>query len=245
MVTFAVGGQFLDYGELVSYDNSGAADGKFHPSERVFSAAWALSLGRYISIGAAGKSLMMKLDSKGSAWAADAGMLARYSIFTLGASVKNMNRGIRINEVKEALPRTVRAGARVELGRVALLSDMGSGRNGSWTSAGAEYALLTDFSESPILLRGGYTTRADTARYNFTAGIGVREGGWGLDYALVPYGDLGLTHHLTVSFSFAGRRTTGVPIRNRDAGSLTDRPGPQSGELILIPAEFRVPKTKR
>jgi hypothetical protein len=89
------------------------------------------------------------------------------------------------------------------------------------------------------MLRAGYTTRMKTARYNFTAGVGVRERVWALDYALVPYGDFGLTHHLYLSFSFAGSTERGVKSRAAEnPGSLQDSPGPQSGDFLLIPSEY-------
>jgi len=235
----ALGGQFLSYGEMRSLDNTGTADGSFTPSERVISGAWARKLYGNIAVGATAKRLMLKIDDSAAAYAADAGILARFSVFSVGASVKNMHRKIKLNDVPESLPKTIKFGAMAELDRFSFSADVNSSRDGSWTSGGFEYVFSPALTGSPFALRAGYSNRPKTARYNFTVGAGVREKSWALDYALVPYGDLGLTHHFSISYAFAGQERA-YKIKAEERGeSLQDKPGPQPEDLILIPAEYR------
>jgi len=85
------------------------------------------------------------------------------------------------------------------------------------------------------VLRAGYSTRQKTKGVNFTFGVGIMEGRWALDYALVPYGELGLTHHLSVSCFFSTRRPAKERLRDRIAPK--DIPGPLPDRFILMPGQ--------
>ena len=54
-------------------------------------------------------------------------------------------------------------------------------------------------------LRGGYNTRTAgdvTGFTGFSFGVGLNYDKVGFDYALVPFGDLGLTHRMSLSLHF-------------------------------------------
>jgi hypothetical protein len=54
-----------------------------------------------------------------------------------------------------------------------------------------------------VALRGGYQFgRSTGAGSGMGAGIGLRLSGFNLDYAFVPYGDLGDTHRVSIGFKF-------------------------------------------
>jgi hypothetical protein len=68
----------------------------------------------------------------------------------------------------------------------------------SWyQDLGLEYTLFNLLS-----LRGGWGF--GTALGGLTAGAGFHWQGMGLDYAFVPYGDLGYTHRVSLSYQFGG-----------------------------------------
>ncbi len=235
--SFGVGWQLLDYGEITARDNAGAVDGAFSPSDTVFSASWGGAVMRNIALGVTGKRVLVKIENHGMVYAADAGILARFSSFSVGAAVRNVARKIKINETPEKLPRTVKVGARAELYGMAFMLDTNSSKDAFWLSGGAEYAFFQDGAGVPVLFRAGYSTRMRTGGYNYTAGVGIREKAWYLDYALVPYGDFGLTHHFSVSYMFGKPRPgePGIPARG---GFLLGQNGAPSDQLILLPSEM-------
>ena len=234
---FAAGWQYLDYGSMDSLDKTGSVDGDFDPSDRVVSAAWGFKAGKTLAFGATAKQLSMKLTGRASAYAADVGMLARFPGITLGAALKNTGNGIKLNGVSEDLPQTLKIGAQAALEPVTLALDVNSSSDGAWLAGGAEYVLPQDPSAAPIMLRAGYSTRLKTQGYNFTLGGGIREKSWALDYAFVPYGDLGITHHFSISYFFAKPGAGPEPKPGDKNKPFLDRPGAQSGDLILIPSE--------
>lgn len=234
---FAAGWQFLGYGSMDSLDNTGAKDGKLNPSERVLSASWGLaSADKSLAFGATAKQFSMTIDRSASALAADFGLLKTYPGFSLGAAVKNAGQKIKFNRASENLPQLVKLGARAVLGRAALLADLSSSKDGSWLSGGAEYTLVPGHDAAPVALRAGYSTRAKAKGVNFTAGCGITEESWLLDYAFAPYGDLGVTHHLSVSYLFAGPGAAKKKAAPR-ARPFDNERGAPSDRMILLPAE--------
>jgi hypothetical protein len=235
--SFAAGWQLLDYGKIPSLDNTGAVDGSFSPSDTVFSGSWGGEIARNISFGVTTKRLFVKIDNRGAAYAADAGVLARFSVISVGAAVRNAARKIKINETAESLPRILKIGAAADLNDFSLIMDAGSSKDASWLSGGVEYSFLQDGADSPVRLRAGYSTRMKTGGYNITAGLGIRDRSWAMDYALVPYGDFGLTHQFSLAFAF-GRSVRaeerGTP---KKTGPFRNKPGAQSDEFILLPGD--------
>ncbi|HAT73346.1 MAG TPA: hypothetical protein DCS63_11085 [Elusimicrobia bacterium] len=241
---FAAGWQYLDYGSMDSLDKTGSVDGDLNPSDRVVSAAWGFKAGKTLAFGVAAKNLSMKLGGRASAYAADAGMIARFSRITLGAALKNSGGGIKFNGRSEDLPQTLKIGAQAALNAVTLALDVNSSRDGAWLSGGAEYILPQNPAAAPIMFRAGYSTRLRTQGYNFTLGGGVRERSWALDYAFVPYGNLGITHHFSISYFFS-RSGAGVAPKPVDRTKpFVNRPGAQSGDFILIHSEKAPPGWK-
>jgi hypothetical protein len=236
--SFGLGWQLLDYGKITARDNAGTVDGDFSPSDTVFSASWGGALTRNIALGVTGKRVLVKIENHGMVYAADAGILARFSSFSAGVAVRNIARKIKINETPEKLPRTIKIGARAELYDMTFIMDANSSKDASWLSGGAEYAFFQEGAAFPVMFRAGYSTRLRTGGYNYTAGVGMREKFWSMDYALVPYGDFGLTHHFSITFAF-GKSAPGsaqaVPAR---AEFRLDQSGPPSDQLIFLPSEI-------
>ncbi|MCK4418849.1 hypothetical protein KAV79_03495, partial [Candidatus Aerophobetes bacterium] len=61
---------------------------------------------------------------------------------------------------------------------------------------GAEWSL-----RNVLALRVGYKTNQDIGN-GITAGIGLKMGKTSIDYAYVPYGDLGNTHRISLGIKF-------------------------------------------
>ncbi|OGS08821.1 MAG: hypothetical protein A2270_11470 [Elusimicrobia bacterium RIFOXYA12_FULL_51_18] len=234
----AVGGQFLNYGKLDSRDNTGALDGEFTPSDKVFSASWGFGVGKIAAFGVTAKKLYVKIDEHASANAADIGLMLRFSAMTVGAALKNTRGKLKLGEVSENLPKTATIGAKADLDPITIMADMNSSKDGGWISSGVEYCFSPKSEGSPVTLRAGYSTRMKTKGNNLTFGAGIADKSWALDYALVPYGELGLTHHVSVAYLFGKTvRKTSVKIKDKSE-PFQDRPGLPSDHVILIPTEM-------
>lgn len=64
-------------------------------------------------------------------------------------------------------------------------------------NVGAEYWLIEQ-----IGLRGGYQIGRGAGAGNFAGGLGFKHTGLGVDYAFAPFGDLGDTHRVSLSYRF-------------------------------------------
>jgi len=234
-----LGGQFLNYDEIESRNNIGVVDGAFSPSDQVLSASWGLKAGEHAAFGATGKRISVKIDNQAYGNAYDLGALFRFSWLSFGGALQNTKGKVKINEVSETLPKTTMLGAQADFEQLTFMAAANSARDGSWLSGGAEYYFSPQSEGSPVVLRAGYSTRMKTKGNNLTFGAGIMEKSWTLDYALVPYGELGLTHHISISYFFAGPKGK---ARDRDKISpVYVAPGPLPDRYILMPADV-VPK---
>jgi hypothetical protein len=89
--------------------------------------------------------------------------------------------------------------------------------------AGGEYTLPAG-TAGRVILRGGFKTDRiadlNDAMGAITAGLGFVRGIWGVDYALVPYGPLGMTHLFTFNLRFSGK---GAASSDQRSGFLSDQ----------------------
>jgi hypothetical protein len=81
-----------------------------------------------------------------------------------------------------------------------------AGGSAASSAIGAEARLRTGPKEYFSARAGFKTGRSRYAGPGFTAGVGLGNRELKVDYAFVPYGDLGDSHRVTVSFSFGGKR---------------------------------------
>ncbi|HAM36233.1 MAG TPA: hypothetical protein DEB40_12740 [Elusimicrobia bacterium] len=157
-----------------------------------------------LSLGGSLKYIREDLDSfKGNAMAIDLGALCQTPIerLTAGFTVKNL--GTKIGP--DPLPLTFKGGAayRMFARRLVLASDvdwLAMDRRAYW-DLGAEF-----WADKALAVRAGYQLGhgADNAGsiVGFSAGFGVKIIQLSLDYAFVPFGDLGDTHRVTLGWSF-------------------------------------------
>lgn len=138
----------------------------------------------------------------------------------------------------QALPITFRVGG--SYGLPALLAVSGRGTftadlslpvdNSAKLSLGAEYAYALD--QAVLAGRVGYKLGHEIgdldALAGLTAGLGVRYASgtlsYQLDYALVPYGDLGLTHRLAITVGFLSATGPSATVLNSPTAVEPDLP---------------------
>lgn len=176
----------------------GTGLGKFGVQDWTAALGYGRRLGGGLSLGLAAKGLYEKIDGYSTlAPAADFGALYKLSRVpvTAGLAVQNLGPKFRYQVERVDLPLNVRAGlAYRPVDSVVLAADVSRVMKGATTiHAGAEY---TAFDR--MMLRVGYNGRNE-ADSGITAGFGVLLPGASIDYAFVPFGDLGLSHRISLS----------------------------------------------
>jgi hypothetical protein len=171
-------------------------------------------------------------NARASAYAADVGVLKRLRRVpvSLGFSVANLGTPIRFVDQAYPLPRTVRLGVAYGMTprfphALSLEVDLPQG-SGPVARLGFEYAGF-----GPMALRAGYRTAAGGQRgavvggqlgqtysgisgfYGFFMGAGLRTRWGNFDYALQPYGDLGMENRFSLSVRFGGRPAKKAEVR--------------------------------
>ncbi|MBI3563681.1 MAG: hypothetical protein HY079_00635, partial [Elusimicrobia bacterium] len=181
----------------------------------------------------------------GQAVAADLGAQWRPSWapgLTLGAAGQNLGGKIRFQGSGEALPVTGRAGAAWTFAafghRNAATADaVKEGSDRVRAAVGVETV-----AGGSLALRLGYTTRVD-AGVGISAGVGWRGEAWGVDYAIAPYGDLGLTHRVSVAFRWGKSDERSVreagpdPVIESALRAARRRERVQAAESSALPSE--------
>ncbi len=200
---FGANFNYLNFGSLTrtTYSQQNGTDGTFSIGDMAVSAGYGRALGS-LSLGVGVKYIRESLDNvTASGYAADVGAL--YSVealhgLTLGASALNIGPEVKFLNNKEKLPLNFRGGAAYSFSalksRTVLAADVSKTRMDKFRmGTGVEISMANIFA-----LRGGFTTRND-AGIGITGGVGVTWRSLGLDYAFVPFGDLGFSHRVSLT----------------------------------------------
>ena len=189
-----LGVNYVEMGKMEGRDEYGSPTGDFTASDtHVFigyatkfkTVAWGLSLGTLQDV--------IKEDRKTS-FLANVGFLYPVGEFlTLGLAAQNI--GSRLGA--DPLPLTFKIGAASKLRRLILALDVAKPQDSEiYCCFGAEWWL-----KGALAFRAGYKTNQDAGE-GITAGLGLKMGKVSLDYAYVPYGDLGDTHRISLGIKF-------------------------------------------
>ena len=198
------GAQYLNYGKIDSLDNTGEQDGSYTPHDFTLSAGWARSVVKNLSAGILFKYVSSAINNTASAFTFDIG--ARYLLgygFSAGLSGQNLIGKLKYASESADLPRQKRLGLKWENKTFTAEADALFNSDGKDAFALGAEARPFSFGDTGVALRAGYTSRLADARrdssfpINIGAGVVHRMGS--LDYAFVPYGDLGATHHITIT----------------------------------------------
>lgn len=132
-----------------------------------------------------------------SAYAGDIGGMYDLPIsgLMIGGSVSNLGTNLKLDQETYSLPILGRLGWRYDYKFIGITQDFIFSENFG-VAIGAEYRI-----RDIMALRLGYRTGSNTEGFsNLRAGLGVFLKGFGFDYALAPYGKLGMTHRISISF---------------------------------------------
>ena len=205
--TLGASASFLSFGELQGRDAEGNETKIFRPYDLAVIFSYARNFGSSIAFGANAKFLREQIaDETGTGIAFDLGGLYTFSDMPLSLGVNAQHLGPRVTFIEEAfgLPVTIRLGAAYRLWNEALVLTTDVIRpadNDISVGLGAGYTI-----GNILQLRSGYRYQIGGndlgAISGLTGGFGLTLLRFQIDYALVPFGVLGLTHRFSLVANF-------------------------------------------
>lgn len=204
---FGVGVRYFSAGKIDELDTAGATVGSFTPSDLALTAGYGRAL-KYVKVGGAVKYIRSKLVDSANALTVDLGIesnpLLRKKL-RLALVGQNLIGSLKYETEKSDLPRILRAGGTYSVkGQWDVAVDLGFPKDGDteW-SLGTEYRLKMA-EPWGVALRTGYNSRrADVSGgEGFALGLGVKRNKMTVDYAYVPFGDIGSTHWISLGWAW-------------------------------------------
>lgn len=218
ILSFAQGTRYGTVGVSAFGLNSGTQEGRdasrrqtenFDANDISGLVSYSAKVGSLIGVGGSVKYIDSSIDSThATAVAGDAGFLARVpgQKICLGGSVRNIGQGLRYIDQNDALPLTLSAGAVYQIRTpLNLMLDLSNEPRDARTMihAGVSYTLgVFDLRVGYENTLSGPSDNAMNPLEHIRGGIGARIGRYRADYALVTFGDLGLTHRFSLSALF-------------------------------------------
>jgi tetratricopeptide (TPR) repeat protein len=197
---------YINWGSLDLRDSFGGSQGSYNDSDVGFTAAWGREWAPGFSLGLALRGLQQKVvDNLYSSLAADLGLLwLPEKNLRLGLAYLNLGTPV----AGDALEQELRGGGSV-LFQLSSRTTLLTALSGTWNSSnelasaqiGAECSL-----DQRWTLRAGYQLPFFNNQIggftDFSAGAGVRFADLTLDYAYLPFGDLGTSNRISLTYQF-------------------------------------------
>lgn len=206
------GVQYFTAGSIPQTDENGVQSGTFKPSDMAFTLGYAHRLGEAgYSAGLAAKFIQSKIVNSASAVAADlAFMTPAYLNNRLSLSLIASNFGgkMKFNNDSESLPAAIRLGSLYTIKENwGLALDLDKPLEDDLALLlGTEYR--RQFGRHSVAGRLGFNSKKkqDLGGLGGLAyGLGWKTDLLSVDYALEPFGSLGLNHRVSLSFSFGAQ----------------------------------------
>jgi hypothetical protein len=200
--TLAIGGTYLSQDSIEGRDALGHQTGSFTASDSALAAGFGRKT-RFVDLGADFKVVQSHIASaQATTFAVDFGARRQCGAFTVGAALRNLGPGMKLDTQRNDLPLRLAIGGAYKFeGGHALTAEFTNAPRAGGTDVGfgGEFQAIKN-----VYLRAGYTTQSaitggsgfDATR-GLTLGLGLHSGRWSLDYAAVPMGELGSTHRFT------------------------------------------------
>jgi len=216
---------YFDGGEFMATNELGLAIGeRITVRDISASVGAARNFGRFLSVGLSAKYVGRKLERySADAFAGDIGLLYRTPIenLTFGASILNIGSRLKFISDKEDLPLTFRTGIawKTWLDNLTLTADAIKVIDEPVrVGIGAEADIVHS-----LKLRAGWRND-DTLQKGYSFGAGFTVMKMVLDYAYVPFDELGATHRVTGSIMFGGPTKPEVNRVPWDSVNYQERP---------------------
>lgn len=197
--------QYFTAGKIAGLDTAGQASGNFTPNDLSIGVGYARKLG-WLSAGGAFKLIRSQIVDSAQTFALDFGAQAPVGKrLKLGAAVSNLGGRLKYEQESHPLPLIARLGGAVKLfDPLALTADVIMPKDGSAAfAAGTEYLLLP----GRLALRAGMNTSTlgqSGGLSGFCSGLGFMMDRYSIDYAVVPFGSLGLGHRFSLNVRLGG-----------------------------------------
>ncbi len=189
-------------------EDTDAPIGDFSASDSAYGLSYGKSLTSRFSLGASAKYIRQTLDSvKADAFAADGGLLylTDWHDVRLGASFQNLGSKVKFIDESDPLPLTYRLGASAPLleRKMLVSSDLIMPRDHEIGAAfGTEYRGRVT-SDLGYAVRAGYRTDSDVdGLKGLSIGSGLSLGRGIIDFAWVPFGELGNAYRFSLHVKF-------------------------------------------
>jgi tetratricopeptide (TPR) repeat protein len=193
---------YLGTGNIKSYDDSNVSGEDYTANSLSAGLAYALRVAKNMSIGLNLKSIHENIRGKKAwAFAADIGSLYQFKNkkISIGMSVQNLGSRITFVDESYGLPTILRLGVSYRLSKQIVSLDINFPQDNVVNIRVGTECWFWDM----LALRLGYRTIAIkdiNAIAGLSAGLGFRIRNFCVDYAFVPYGDLGGTHRISLSY---------------------------------------------
>jgi hypothetical protein len=211
---------YFNSGKLEGRSDSGAVTGDFTATDFALAVSRGVKRGGF-ELGATGRVISQRIKTyEAFSMAADLGALYRFrgTPYSAGAALTNFGTRVKFRDESYPLPLRLRVGgaARFEEKSTLVAADAEFPNDGpALLRLGAEYT-----GARPLALRLGWRTATGRQRdavlgsdfgdstsgvaglYGLFAGFGFKYAEFSLDYALLPYGDLGSAHRFSLGLRF-------------------------------------------
>lgn len=203
-----IGVLYAGSGDVTETDASAVERGSFSPNDQSLNLGAARDF-EMLSAGLSVKYVRSTVFKTAQTLAIDAGLSSKdlwRDRLKFELAALNVGGKLKYESASEELPMSVRAGAAFRPYRKLLLAAdaVFPKSNAMYPAVGTEWT-LAESKTTAVLLRAGVNGRRgkDLAGSGFSGGAGIRLGAWRLDYSFVPYGELGDTHQIAITFSKA------------------------------------------
>ena len=209
-----VGIQYFTAGSIAGTDASGVDTGSFTPNDMAVTVGYAQKMSCPLkcpidggTVGVNVKYIQSKIATSASAEAIDLGVQSRgYQDDKLkfGLAVANLGTTMKFDKAKENLPLALKLGSSYKIQEHWLAAlDLDFPRDNTMIlGLGTEYQYPVN-DKMQLAGRLGYNSRSQVSGFTGPSfGLGFGFDKYSLDYALVPFGDLGTAHRLSLSARF-------------------------------------------
>lgn len=206
--TVGMGVQYFNAGSIKETDETGLIQGAFTPKDVAVNLAWAREFWR-IPLGVNIKYINSQIKNKASAISLDAGLkLNFYDRLEVALVGQNLIGQLKYVEEENPLPQTYKVGTRTYISANTFWAlDIVKQRDRKlYYNFGIEYGKKIGVMEDKkVAVRTGYSTKTAgdiEGLSGLAVGFGLGLEKFDFDYAWTPYGDLGQTHRISVSYGF-------------------------------------------
>ena len=207
------GVQYLSAGKLPETDMTGAETGSISPSDMAASVGGAYRFGGdRFAVGVAGKYIRSQVVTSAQTFAGDIGIHSLKlfgSKFRASVVASNFGGKLKFDQDSESLPLLIKAGASYGITKTwDLAFEEGFPKDDQpYSALGTEYRMPVGNSYT-FSGRAGMNTRTlgeVSGLSGISMGFGIAFKSLSADYAFVPIGELGITHGLSMTFSFGNQ----------------------------------------